>query len=487
MRSFRELPGPRNWPLLGTLPDFIRKGGLSTRYKQDVENYFLYGPLHKINLDEPTVIICDPRDWYLVFKNEGRNPMGAAGKAWPFVEYSEMRDFKKHSFSTDGEEWRTYRSCVQKYFFSHADARAYVDLIAPVVEDFSRMAPVHQDQLKPLISVTAFEMIAVVCYGKRVPVIGSDLQNGDQAEFARLVCNMFEFSGRLMFSGNPLHRLKLSKDWKEFVDSQDRIMQYVNNLTKELEEIVESGRDRNPEEFDKVSKSYLGKHLLDPKSTAFRTSLSASVISLMLAGVDTTTHMFSWLLLHLARNQEVQNKLAGELKASLNGESLSTASLEKQEFRYFKNCLKECMRLTPTAGGTQRTLPVDINIRGYHIPKGTMLGYSPVGLHVDPKYFEDPLEFIPERWSAERIKARESGDPDIHSVVDHPMIAPEFSFGPRMCMGARIAQNEITSLIARLVQDYKVELAEPETKVEVKSSIFHSPSPFPKYKFIKRT
>jgi hypothetical protein len=170
-KAMSALPGPKAWPILGTIPNFLRRGGIPTRLTQEIENYFQYGPIYRTVLDEPIVVICDPRDWYEVFRKEGKNPKGSTGKTWPFVEYLEERGVKELSFCNDGEVWRNWRVQAQKHFFSHTDAISYVDMLAPVSEDFSKMAPVCQDDLFPLLNAVTFEVITTICYNKRVNAI----------------------------------------------------------------------------------------------------------------------------------------------------------------------------------------------------------------------------------------------------------------------------------------------------------------------------
>jgi cytochrome P450 len=482
-KALSAIPGPKHWPLLGSIPDFLKRGGIPTRLNQEIENYVKYGPIYKITLDEPMILICDPRDWYQVFRKEGKNPMGATNKTWPFVAYMEQRGVRKFSFCNDGEDWRNWRSQAQKHFFSHTDARSYVDMLAPVSEDFSKMAPLRQDDLFPLLNAVTFEVITTICYNKRVNAI--NIITTTLPEFGQLAASMFHTAAPLMFDGNPLHKMKLTSKWKEFKEIHDKIFDHVDKLTFELQEILDKGPDQNPEEFSRASKSYLAKQMQDPSVS--KELMNAAVVSLMAAGVDTTAHMFSWLLVNLAKNQNAQERLYEELQSSLGGKTLSVDALEEFEFSYLRNCLKESMRLTPAAGATIRVLSTDINLRGFNIPQGTQLLYVPVGTQVDPKYFDDPLEYIPERWSEEAVKARkELANKEIHEVVDHPMIPMEFSFGPRMCLGARIAQYELMSLLTRLIQDYKIELADRSQPITARSSLLNLPHPFPKFKFSKR-
>jgi cytochrome P450 len=480
--SLRDIPGPKEWPLLGTIPSFLKNGGIRTMLQQGQHNYKTYGPIYKTKLSGPEVHICDPRDWLSVYRNEGKYPHWSAAQAWPFVEYYKDRNVVHLTMTVDGEQWKENRAKTQRHFFSHADARKYLDLIIPVAEDFSRVAPKYQKDLRELSSAASFEMIATVCYNKRILAV-TNLE-GSEAAFSKLVCRMFTRAMVLMLSPNPLHKKKMSKEWKFFKLELDQIFNYVDQLTEESIGIFNKGRDANSEDYDRLSHSYVGKLLQD--GTTDRELLSVNTVGLMFAGVDTTSHILRWFLINLAQNQEAQEKLLSEVRNVLNGRTLTHKDVEQNAFSYYKDCFKESMRHSPAINGVSRILPVDIDIQGYNIPKGTKLTFFPHGIQKDERYFDSPESYLPERWGDEEVSKRKEKSPEKHAVVDHPMVATEFSFGPRMCMGARISQYEIMSLVTRLIQDYKIELEHPEKELKIMSSGFNEPDPFPAFKLTSR-
>jgi hypothetical protein len=110
---------------------------------------------------------------------------------------------------------------------------------------------------------------------------------------------MFEHCGNILVSPNPLHKMRLSKEYKGFCENMDKIRSYVNKLSSELIEILDAGKDANPEEFGRISKSYMGKLLQEPG--VHRNIISSFVVGLMFAGVDTSAHITRWFLISLAK------------------------------------------------------------------------------------------------------------------------------------------------------------------------------------------
>lgn len=79
-------------------------------------------------------------------------------------------------------------------------------------------------------------------------------------------------------------------------------------------------------------------------------------------------------------------------------------------------------------------------------------------------FFDDPEDFLPERWMSEEVASRKGTDKEL---IDHQLLKNPFSFGPRMCLGSRLAEMEIKALVARIVQDHEFILAadSPYSKV----------------------
>jgi len=101
------------------------------------------------------------------------------------------------------------------------------------------------------------------------------------------------------------------------------------------------------------------------------------------------------------------------------------------------------MRLYPPAWITDRGNVEDDNLAGYNIKKGTLIGVSFYELHRNPKYWENPDEFIPERFLGEQKKQS--------MQYFYP-----FGAGPRMCIGAGFAIYEMCLTISNLVKRYNI-------------------------------
>ena len=128
------------------------------------------------------------------------------------------------------------------------------------------------------------------------------------------------------------------------------------------------------------------------------------------------------------------NEVVGESK-SITVEMLS-------QLRYMELVLKESLRLFPSVPSIGRILTEDLDINGKILPKGTTVSLSIFGLHRNPKYWDKPNEFIPERWEVD-IEKR-------HSFLYIP-----FSAGPRNCIGQNFAKNEEKVILSKFIKNFR--------------------------------
>ena len=176
-------------------------------------------------------------------------------------------------------------------------------------------------------------------------------------------------------------------------------------------------------------------------------------MTFFLAGHETTANALTWAWYLLLINPSKFEKLKEEVKNLLSDNELTLDNLNN--FVYAKKVFKEALRLYPPAWFLLRRAINDFEINGYEIKKGFSIAASPYISHRDPRYFENPEEFIPERWTEEFEKNLPRG-------AYFP-----FGGGPRMCIGEAFANMEGVVVLVLLAQKFDFELtpANYETKI----------------------
>ena len=180
------------------------------------------------------------------------------------------------------------------------------------------------------------------------------------------------------------------------------------------------------------------------------------VMTLLLAGHETTAQSLTYTWWLLAHHPRVEATLLGELDDVLGGEPPTAADVE--DLAYTERVVRESMRLYPPVWGLLREPVEDDVVGGYRIPAGATVGLYQWVVHRDPRFYDDPLAFDPDRWTD-----------DVRSSL-HPFAYLPFSAGPRRCVGDRFAMLEAQLVVATVLQRYHVE-AVPGEGLELAPSI----------------
>jgi cytochrome P450 len=184
--------------------------------------------------------------------------------------------------------------------------------------------------------------------------------------------------------------------------------------------------------------------------------LRDELVTLFLAGHETTALAMSFTFYLLAQHPSAIARLETEVDEVLQGR-LPTAA-DVPQLRYTEWVIKESMRLYPPAPGIGREALSDCEIRGYFVPRGTQLSLAQWVVQRDPRWFDQPEEFRPERW-----------DNDLARRLPRGAYFP-FGDGPRICIGNQFAMMETVLILATIAQRYRLELA-PDYVLELMPSV----------------
>ncbi len=170
--------------------------------------------------------------------------------------------------------------------------------------------------------------------------------------------------------------------------------------------------------------------------------LRDEVLTLYLAGHETTAVTLTWTLYLLSTHPDVEAKLQDELRGILGGRSPQVQDL--RQLPYAERVIKESMRLFPPAYVVGREALNDFRIGGYDIPAGTQVLVSQWVIHRDPRFFQEPERFNPDRWTEEFVR-------QLPKYAYFP-----FGGGPRLCIGNSFAMMEAVLVLATIAQRFRV-------------------------------
>jgi len=172
--------------------------------------------------------------------------------------------------------------------------------------------------------------------------------------------------------------------------------------------------------------------------------LRDETITWFLAGHETTASTLSWTWWLLGQHPAVAKRLEEELDGILGGRAPAAEELPK--LAYLGHVLTEALRLYPSAWGVARLAAEEHEIAGYPVHPGYGVAFAQWVVHRDPRWYDAPLEFRPERW--ENGLARQ---------------LPRFAYfpfggGPRQCIGNSFALMEASVVLAIVAQRYRLRL-----------------------------
>ncbi|MNQ25688.1 Pentalenene oxygenase [compost metagenome] len=332
----------------------------------------------------------------------------------------------KGLLTLDGDLWLKQRRLIQPAFHKQKMNQLVENMNKTIISELEVLVEDKSMDLFPVMSQLAFNVVAKSLFElsiseeklNRIKVIIEEVQNFLIKEI-RLPHKAWWFSA----TGQVQKHLKLAEEnngiIREIIEERISSKKETNDLLNMLLET----------RYEDTGEGMSVKQLIDEIKVLF------------IAGHETTANALTFTLHLLGRNREIQQKVFNEI---IEIESTTENVVEQlQKMTYTNAVLNEAMRLYPPAWITDRQNVEDDFIGSYYLKKGTLIGVSFYELHRNPKYWENPNEFIPERFLGEQKK---------HSIqYFYP-----FGAGPRMCIGAGFAIYEMCLTISYIVKKYTI-------------------------------
>jgi cytochrome P450 len=439
-RKHPRPPGPKGKFMIGNLKDVIRN---SNRFLEKCSREF--GDVVSLRIFHiPIVLLANPADIEAVLSKNSANFLKAR-------DYRAMKAVLGEGLLTsEGSFWQKQRKLMQPAF-RHENIATYAETM---VEATSRMLDgwrngETRDVHEAFMAVT-LEIVTKVLFGSVIP--------GDAATVAQSLTIMMEDFNRqaglafLLPESVPIPTFFRLKRAIEQVD--EMIYKLVDSRRTDRR----AARNRNGE----TPRHDLLEMLLSSQDEAgsemTNEQVRDEVMTLFLAGHETTANALTWTWYLLAQHPAVAKKLAAEIDDALHGRAPSAADVSR--LPYTEMVIKESMRVYPPvwAIGRQSIKPFDAG--GYHLPAKSNVVILQWTLHRDPRFWIDPEVFDPERWSPEGAR---------YKPVPRFAYFP-FGGGPRVCIGAGFAMMEAILLLATVAQRFRMDLA-PKQKVRMLPSV----------------
>ncbi|CAG8771037.1 5055_t:CDS:2, partial [Racocetra persica] len=181
--------------------------------------------------------------------------------------------------------------------------------------------------------------------------------------------------------------------------------------------------------------------------------LISQVMTIIIAGHETTSNALSLTLYFLAKDPDTQDRLRKEVSDVLTDRNYYPTVDEIEHLKYLECVFKEAIRLIPPASAVLRYTSKDEIMNGYLVTKDTPLWIPIYAIHHDPLIWGDDAEdFNPSRWL----------DPEVKSKITHTNFLP-FGAGPKSCLGMKMAYLEFKCLLSVIIRNFEFRLVEGYT------------------------
>jgi len=430
MNAFRKSGdtafGPRGYPLVGHLPEFLRdKLGFLSRCAAQ------YGDVVKLHIGEPTFLLNNPNDIRHVLvvnpDNFDKTPRMISGKA---------RQLSGEGLLTSsGAAHLRERRMLQPVFY-----RKTIETFAKIMTDTTSQLFVNW---KPgaTINMTK-EMMELAQQIIVRSVFGADFID-EGGQLAEAITTRRQYLEHVFFSLLPFPEHVPTRIQRTYPKAMERIDQTIYQAISARRENVGHGNDLL---------SLLIQARYEDSTRMTDKQVHEEALVLLVTGYETIGEALSWTWYLLAQHPSVASRLFAEVDTVLDGRVPRSEDLQKLD--YVGMALAESMRLYPPTwifvrmARHEETLP-----SGVTIPAGSKLYLCQYVMHRKPRYFPDPERFDPERFSESAKKTR-----------------PQFSYfpfggGPRVCIGEAFAKMEGILALAMVAQRFMLQLVPGQTIV----------------------
>lgn len=327
--------------------------------------------------------------------------------------------------TSEGDTWRRHRRMIQPAFYSR-QIETYADVM---VEEAARIADEWQDGKR--VDIHA-EMSRLT-----LAIVSRTLFGADVTRHAREVGRVLKIV--MDYFADPLHLSRWGRRLP--TPSNFRFRAAIRRLDRIVQGMIDERRSGRTKANDLLSRLIAAR---DEEGTMTDGEVRDELLTLFLAGHETTALAMTYALYLLALHPEVARRLRDENTAVLGTRPPAVADVPRLKFA--EAVVKEAMRLYPPAWTIGREAIEDCRIGDTPIRAGTQVILSQWVVHRDARYFPDPERFDPARWLDQRS-------------VGLPRCAYfPFGDGPRICIGAGFAMLEAILLLTTLTQRFRFEL-----------------------------
>lgn len=445
-RSVDTLPGPKGIPLFGNALQ-IKSQEMHLQFEAWARKF---GPFYTLRLGSRRImVVADHKAIGTLLRDrpEGFSRSNRLAEIW-----KEM-GLPNGVFGANGEVWRRQRRMVMAGF-DPVHVKRYFPALKEVAQ---RLAGRWEDAARQHAAIDlqadlmryTVDTIAGLAFGAKVNTLES---NGEIIQ--QHLDKIFPVLFKRMFSPFPVWRWLPSRADRELEASLVAVMAAVDDFVTQARARMASQPELYEHPNNLLEAMIAAADL--PYSGIDDTQVAGNVLTMLLAGEDTTANTLAWMIHLLWQNPEALAKAVAEVR-SVCGDARELTIERMARLDYLEACANETMRLKPVAPFIGFQSQRDAQVGDVHVPAGTMIISVMRHDAVSEEHVRQAAVFSPERWLAENNPAMDS--------TSAKRISMPFGGGPRICPGRYLALLEMKMAMATLLGRFDIEgLETPDGK-----------------------
>ena len=326
----------------------------------------------------------------------------------------------------DGESWKRQHKLIMPAFH-----KMRIDAYAPTMAQYTRdmvrawREGEQRDLRKEMVDLT-------------LRVVAKTLFDTDLAGDAETINDaMLDISEALIDHAQT--PIPAPRWWPS--ERNRRMVRALDAMDGVIERLIAARRKEMKDRGDLMSHVVF---VTDEQGGMSKKQMRDELMTLIFAGHETTAHTLTWAWYLLAKNRDKLVKAQQEIDRTIGDRPIAIDDL--RALPYLEMCLKESLRRLPAVWIYAREAQKDLRLGDYFFPKGAILAVSPLATGRNEKYFDNPLEYRPERWTREFERQLPKG-----------AYIP-FAAGPRVCLGKQFAMMEMRIILGTLIQNVDINI-----------------------------
>lgn len=451
-RQWRDLPSPPGWPLLGHLPGFdaLRAHLAFERWAREI------GTPYRLQLGPGyRVMVFDDAELAQQLSRERPQGFSRGGRIQPVAAEMGFNGL----FSVEGEPWQAQRRLIMQSL-NATHFKGWFGTLAGIT---------HRLQARWQRAAGAGEVLEMTDELKRYTVdvtsalaFGRDPNTIDDAQGDRVQRHL-----ALLFPAFMKRVMTPFSYWKWLRLPQDRRVDCaLAAVHAHARACIDDARAQLSTGDSSAPRHALEAMLVQQQALGLSDAdVVANVITLLLAGEDTTAYSLAWTLLYLAADKPLQQRWRERARAVLGTAPVCPRHEAVHALAGFEHLAFEALRLRPVVPFNGYETLRDTIVAGIAVPARTKLFFINRPSLTDPARYPEPQRYDPDRWVCEG--------------AHDPRAFLQFGAGPRVCPGRHLATVEMRLVLSMLLAQFEVELSCDPALIEEINAFTMMPSRMP--------